>query len=229
MTTLEKNWKKKLTVATAAAALAALPMIDMNQAAPEQHVEKKKARDLKEFMEPFGMNSQDRFLEAISELESSAGKNTKHKAMHTGLHQGDKAIGDFGIMPKTFRNVANSLRLKDSKLRSVLGDSYRDDEFDYVSKLPDRALKETLKSRPDLQLRAARYLATHLDVMHNGDPAKKAHGWRFGSNRPSDQITPRALIGSGYVQKFLQNYNAVPPAPGTDLETEPTAEVPEKK
>ena len=47
-----------------------------------------------------------RFKKVISQLESSGGKNTKHKMMTKGLHKGDTAIGEYGLMPLTIQDAA---------------------------------------------------------------------------------------------------------------------------
>ena len=212
MEKMAKSWKQKLAAATAAAALTQLPIIDTERMTEDEareqtkQPEKAPTANFEDYTKPMGSHPVDNFLSAISTLESSGGKNTAHKKLDSGLHEGHSAIGSFGIMPNTFRNIVSSLGNKESKLRAKLGPEYKDDEFEFVSRLPDRALEQTLKSRPDLQLRAARYLAEQLHDIHSGDPDKMAYGWRFGTNRASDKITPKMLEGSGYVQGFRKYF-----------------------
>lgn len=53
-----------------------------------------------------------RFLQLMSMLESSGGKNTNHKRIKHGIHAGDKAIGEFGLMPNTIEEFQRRAKLK---------------------------------------------------------------------------------------------------------------------
>jgi hypothetical protein len=48
----------------------------------------------------------DQFLSLISQLESSGGKNLAHKTIESGIHAGDTAIGQYGLMPNTIEEMA---------------------------------------------------------------------------------------------------------------------------
>jgi hypothetical protein len=48
----------------------------------------------------------ERFKRIISQLETSGGKNLNHKVVKTGMHAGDRAIGEYGLMPLTIHDVA---------------------------------------------------------------------------------------------------------------------------
>lgn len=48
------------------------------------------------------------FLLAISSVESNNGQNIQHKIMTSGIHQGDTAIGRFGLMPNTIKLLKKS-------------------------------------------------------------------------------------------------------------------------
>lgn len=47
-----------------------------------------------------------RFLHYISQLESSGGKNLEHKQIENGLHAGDVAEGQYGMMPNTMEELS---------------------------------------------------------------------------------------------------------------------------
>jgi hypothetical protein len=205
---LEKNWKHKMIVALGATVLAAPTQIhnpEKDHNTPTEDVIKEKTRPsvtIKDFSMPFGEHPQDKFLRPISYLESSGGKNTDHSVLQYGLHAGDQAMGKFALMPKTVRNVASMLNNNGTKLRQRLGEDYKDDEVQSLHSLDDNQLVQKVKGNGPLKLRIARYLATHLHELHNGDMARMAHGWRFGHNRGPTSITPEMLEGSGYVRKF---------------------------
>lgn len=50
---------------------------------------------------PVNKNDIARFLHYIKEIESSGGQNTNHPVMQSGIHAGDQAQGDYGMMPNT--------------------------------------------------------------------------------------------------------------------------------
>lgn len=205
---LEKSWKDKMITVLGAAALHA-PMAESthNQEGAKnamQTLESAAHSNVNDWNVPFGEHAQDKFLKPISYLESSGGRNVNHATVESGIHAGDTAIGRFGFMPKTFQNVAGMLKQKNSNLRQVVGDKYKDEEVEAMHSMDPKQITEYVKANPNVKLRAVRYLAAHLDKLHNGDQRRMAHGWRFGSNRPSDKITDKMLNDSGYVKKFKE-------------------------
>ena len=50
----------------------------------------------------------ERFKRLISILESSGGKQLQHKPMSSGIHEGTKAMGEYGLMPNTAQQLARS-------------------------------------------------------------------------------------------------------------------------
>lgn len=53
----------------------------------------------------------DKFLQLMSLLESSGGKNTDHKQVTRGIQSGDSAQGQYGVMPNTVKEFQNRARL----------------------------------------------------------------------------------------------------------------------
>jgi hypothetical protein len=45
------------------------------------------------------------FLNKIKELESSGGKNVNHATIQFRIHAGDAALGQYGLMPNTIKEV----------------------------------------------------------------------------------------------------------------------------
>lgn len=60
-----------------------------------------------EYSDPRDYNAEQiqEFLKKIAMLESSGGKNINHKTMESGLHEGDAAVGNYGIMPETMVEI----------------------------------------------------------------------------------------------------------------------------
>lgn len=50
---------------------------------------------------PIDKSDVARFLHYIKEIESSGGQNTNHPVIESGIHAGDQAQGDYGMMPNT--------------------------------------------------------------------------------------------------------------------------------
>jgi len=50
---------------------------------------------------PVDKNDIARFLHYIGKMESSGGQNTDHPVIESGIHAGDQAQGDYGMMPNT--------------------------------------------------------------------------------------------------------------------------------
>jgi hypothetical protein len=67
--------------------------------------------------------SLDKFLSIIRFLESSDGKNIKHRMILSGIHKGTAAIGDYGLMPNTiklFGSMESDLYVVATKLADKL-------------------------------------------------------------------------------------------------------------
>lgn len=202
---LNKSWKAKMLAAVAGASLPALSQDVAQTPEPIVEQEQKKIFTPDDYSVPFGQHPADKYLKSIKFLESSGGKNLDHTTMETGIHAGTAAIGRFGLMPKTIKDLNSMIHGKShTYLGRKLGEHYKDEDMRELASLPDNRIQDKLKQKPILGLKAARYLWDHLMERHKGDPAKSAFGWRFGTNIPSSKITPKHLQDSGYVKKFNQ-------------------------
>ena len=135
------------------------------------------------------------FLDKIAALESSSGKNTNHRTIASGIHEGDAAMGKYGLMPNTVNLLDKSL-----------------------SKLPNLAKKKKLEANPELEEKLASKLAEKVLANQGGDEQKAAYAWLEGHNLSAEDIIKRNYKDSDRVKKF----NALPPAelaePATELE-----------
>lgn len=136
-----------------------------------------------------------RILESIMQVESSGGRNTKHKAMpKESLHQGEAAYGSYGLMPLIIRETLKKnpeLGKAHAKAINLIGDK----------------MHEYMNKNPGLEKQIAE---AHYDriAKHFGDnPQKIGFAWLNGitgtwralkENRPLDKHF--------YVKRILKAY-----------------------
>jgi len=105
--------------------------------------------------------SKEDLLDAISLTESSGGRNTNHEVIDHGIHAGDRAVGNYGLMPKTVQEILKT----NPEIRKTN---------------PAANFIEALEKDPTLQRRiAAAYYERLRDNVGN-DPAGIAYGWLNG-------------------------------------------------
>ena len=137
-----------------------------------------------------------RFLKAISDIESSGGKNTDHSEMESGIHTGESAVGEFGLMPNTSDEMINRMEL----------DGRSSPELSALKGLSGNELKQAYGSHPELYKQVVDKLVEHVSRDTN-DPRVAAYRWNMGHNTPLKSITDKLLQSSPYVQKFQQIYS----------------------
>lgn len=132
----------------------------------------------------------DRFLNLISEIESSGGKNFEHPMMESGIHAGEQAIGQYGLMPNTVDELVN--RAKKSGQMTL--------EMQKIGREPAE-LKAQIEGDPAMEQTLARQLAEKvLSKFPNEDMA--AYSWNKGHNLTPEQIEQRGYENDPYVVKF---------------------------
>ena len=128
------------------------------------------------------------FLELIREIESSGGKNRNHKTMTSGPHEGDTAIGDYGLMPNTVKEVSN---LKTGKRQS--------DIYGHLRKLDNKEIETLVGSDRDLEDKLANDLADIVLSKSKSDD-RAAFRWNQGHNI---ERVPASYRDKDYVEKYL--------------------------
>lgn len=131
------------------------------------------------------------FLDAISNIESSGGKNFKHPTMESGIHEGETAIGRYGLMPNTVNEVLNRMRMNGTLT----------DDLSQLKDLDPDTLKQTLESRPDLEHKIAKTLASKV-LQKQQDEEKAAFSWNKGHNLTPERINQMPYKDSDYVKKY---------------------------
>lgn len=182
------------------------PVEEAPKAAPKfQAVRQELKRDypsLDELKTPFGKHKLDPFLRAISEIESSGGANTEHQVLDSGLHEGDKAIGSYGLMPNTVNQIVKNYNNNQSALRYKLGNEYKDPDMEALAGMDKKQLAEHVANNPELETRLARYLAMTIGQRMKDDPERMAYGWHYGSSYRNKDVADDQLKDNYYVNRF---------------------------
>lgn len=139
---------------------------------------------------PFGAEPEDSFLHNMMQIESSGGKNTRHKPSTKGASPGDVAIGRWGLMPDTVREMYNRYK-----------QNWNHPDLKIIGKLNNDQLTQHIKKNPDIELHLARSLANHVLNNNNGDELKAAYSWHHGHNIEPHKITETQLRDEN-VQKY---------------------------
>ena len=132
------------------------------------------------------------FLQRIQQIESSNGQNMDHPVVQNGIQAGDQAIGRYGLMPNTVRELINRRRLQGTSTS----------ELQDLSNMPSDEMKQHIEANPDLEDDLAQQLAIKVTRDQQGDEDKAAYSWTNGHNLTPDKISPEQLEDSPYVQKF---------------------------
>lgn len=133
-----------------------------------------------------------RFLDIIRQIESSGGKNTKHKKMESGIHKDQAAMGEYGIMP----NTANEF-IKRRELKGQFGP----DEALMRQMNPDQ-LKDFLANQDRIEQNLAEDIADRVLKRSKGDEEKAAYMWNQGHNKLASKINEDMLDSADYIKKF---------------------------
>jgi hypothetical protein len=115
----------------------------------------------------------ERFKRIISQLETSGGKNLNHKVVKTGMHAGDRAIGEYGLMPLTIHDAAK-MRVN-SGVADKLDKTIAKMSFEEAK----QKIPEIIKDNPNIYERYADTLADHVLKKYK-DERLAAFAWNQG-------------------------------------------------
>lgn len=138
----------------------------------------------------------NQFLEAIALNETSGGKNLKHKTMRSGMHRGDTAIGQYGLMPNTVQEMAG-------RIRRDLGS---DHPLAAYKKMDEKQMRESFKQNPEHEEDMARFMANHVHKKYDGNENKMAWSWLNGHNTTN---FPEDYKNHYYVKKYNKHIGQV--------------------
>jgi hypothetical protein len=150
--------------------------------------------------EAFGTHPSDPFLWNVMQIESSGGKNLKHKEIKAGHYKGQTAIGKWGLLKPTIGEIVGRMR-SSGTLKP---------EYANLDSMSREQLNEHFQKNPKAELDLARNLATHVLKRQNGDQNKAAYAWLHGHNLFPSAIDQKKLMNSDYVNKY-RSLNTVNP------------------
>jgi len=153
-------------------------------------------------------NNRD-FLNRISQLESSGGQNINHPQVQQGLQAGTTAIGKYGMMPNTVKELVNRRRIRGTSTP----------ELQDLGNMPPDQMKKYIEANPQLEEELANELANKVIVRQQGDPDRAAYSWKQGDNLKPSEISDDDLNNNPYVQKF-RNLNKMLQTPGGNPQEE---------
>ncbi len=129
------------------------------------------------------------FLGNIAQIESAGGKYTNHPVMQHGIHKGDSAIGTYGLMPNTVKELAVNSPIPQVKQLALLS---------------PQQIHQVVSQNPTLERHLAEQLGTKVLANQGGDELRAAYAWNQGHNLPPEKITDDRLMSSPYVQKYFK-------------------------
>ena len=142
----------------------------------------------------------DNFLKTTSMIESSGGKNLKHPRIKNGVHRGDRAIGQWALMPNTVKELAGRMK---------------DPEILLYNKMPNKHVEQKLGKNPEHQKKIVNFLANHLYDKFQGDENKMAYAWNQGHN--IDEKNLKSPERKNYDQHdYVKKYNDFKNTPEID-------------
>lgn len=141
----------------------------------------------------------EQFLRNIAMIESSGGKNFDHAEIDQGMHKGHRAIGSYGLMPNTVKEVINRMRLEGNL----------NPDLEALQQMEAAQMKEAVEANPAHEKEMAEYLANRVLNRQGGDELKAAYSWERGHNLTPDKIEQRNYKDADYVKKFIELQNAL--------------------
>lgn len=134
------------------------------------------------------------FMKLIKAMESSGGKDTDHSTMEYGMHEGDTAIGNYGLMPNTAKEIAVR---KEKEGQGTPSD-------DVIKNIPNPQVEALLAENPELAKRYSEFLAEKVLSKNQGDPIAGMTAWHYGHNLSPSQVKAKMEQNPQYVDKVNQ-------------------------
>ena len=133
-----------------------------------------------------------KFLSAISQIESSGGKNTNYPVITSGVSKGERAVGNYGLTPDTLDTL---------NVNNKTAHTFGPDQ-NITNQLDNNELGDFMKNNPRVDDNYAQQNANKLFKKAREDDDQAAAMWNKGYNVKPSQLDPDALDQNDYVQKF---------------------------
>ena len=128
-------------------------------------------------------------LEKIGHIESNSGKNTNHPVVKHGLNRGDRAGGQFGVMPITAKETVSknpALKLK----------------YGHILNLSNKQITVFLNNNKKASSEIASSHWKRLKKIFPNDKLKRVYAWNCGITCAL-KASKQEVVESKYVKKFL--------------------------
>lgn len=136
-------------------------------------------------------------LKAISAVESQNNPKAQHQIMSTGMHKGSSAIGSYGLMPITIREMVKKnpdLNKKYGHLANVSGDTF----------------KSLVLHNPETEHEIASKLYDNLASKFGHHPEAISHAWFNGVSGTMKALKDKKDLGKHWhVRKIMKAYENV--------------------
>ncbi len=135
-------------------------------------------------------------LRSIADTESGNKDKASHETVMTGLNAGSSAIGRYGMMPLTVKDLV----AKKSSLN----------KYKNVLKYSDSQLADFMHKNPQFQKEVASVHYDRLSNIFNGNLAHIAHAWLNGVQGTKNAIKAgKNIISHWHVQKVINARNKI--------------------
>lgn len=125
------------------------------------------------------------FLDRIRSIESSNGQDMNHEMIQSGIHAGQSAMGQYGLMPNTVKELA---KRGSNPARGL-------------ASMDPEQMKAKLEANPEIDNELAQTLGKKV-LDRQQDPDKAAYSWMHGHNLAPEEIDKRNYLDDNYVKKF---------------------------
>ena len=145
-----------------------------------------------------------KFKQLISLLESSSGTQTQQPTVNSGMHTGTKAIGEYGMMPKTIQDLAKTRINQDqgSNLDQI------------VQQANPKSVDEILASNPDKYQQYMDQMGNKVLDKSKGNAEEAAMRWLAGPNASKEKINDAEDADPNRMEKiqdFMKSSQKVEP------------------
>lgn len=127
------------------------------------------------------------FLDKVAMIESSQGRNTKHDLITKGAGTGTRAIGTYGLTPRTIKDIAPI-----------------NPEVKYLSKLPEDEIYNIVSKDPEIERKLAETLANKVLTETKGNQLRAGYMWNMGHNLEDEELDERNFLDSKPAKRFQQ-------------------------
>jgi hypothetical protein len=135
----------------------------------------------------------EHFLDLTSMIESSSGRNLRHKKMKDGLHAGERAVGQYGLMPNSIEEMTRRIGKNiDPRIKEIMS---RED-------LDSQQKADLIAANPELERIITDKMYDHLNSRYKGDEELMNYGWQYGHNTPLKDIDRSKVEKVERTEKF---------------------------